>query len=118
LKDSEFPDEMALADGGYQDGYELFETPTGEHNDDQRMKAIARARHETVNRRFKRWRLLKNTFICPLGKHYLVFKAVANITQLEIKFRGMVHLWETEEEMTNFDVEYFDNYDEDDEDEE
>jgi DDE superfamily endonuclease len=51
LAGSEFEDEMAVADGGYQDGYEFFETPTGHNNYDQLMKAQARARHETINRR-------------------------------------------------------------------
>jgi hypothetical protein len=37
LEISEFEDEMVLADGGYQDGYLHFETPTGEVNEDQHM---------------------------------------------------------------------------------
>jgi hypothetical protein len=41
LADSEFGDEMACADGGYADGYQFFETPTGHNNADQRMKAEA-----------------------------------------------------------------------------
>ena len=31
--------EKILADGGYRDGYEFFETPNGLHDADQRMKA-------------------------------------------------------------------------------
>ena len=38
-------DERILADGGCNDGCEFFETPTGERNADQRMKAEARARY-------------------------------------------------------------------------
>lgn len=45
--------EKYLADGGYRDGQQYSETPNGLNNDDQRMKAAARARHETANRRFK-----------------------------------------------------------------
>jgi hypothetical protein len=46
---------MMLADGGYDDGYKIFETPTGEQNANQTMKALARARHETVNGKLKSW---------------------------------------------------------------
>jgi hypothetical protein len=33
--------EMLLADGGHNNGYQFFETPTGQNNDDQRMKGLA-----------------------------------------------------------------------------
>jgi hypothetical protein len=89
-------DEMVLADGGYNDQYEFFETPTGDTNDDQHMKAIARARHETINSRFKDWKILDERFICPLEKHGHVFMAIANITQLEIELVG--HAFHSDEE--------------------
>jgi hypothetical protein len=79
-------DEMALADGGYQDGYNFFETPTGHNNDDQRMKAVARARHETVNRRFKMWGVLGQRFRGKPQHHSKFFDAVANLTQFLIMF--------------------------------
>ena len=41
--------EKIVADGGYRDGGDFMETPTGLNNPDQRMKKVARARHETVN---------------------------------------------------------------------
>ena len=62
LTSSEFADEMALADGGYADGYEFFETPTCHNNPDQILKARARARHETVTRSFKMWCILGHCF--------------------------------------------------------
>ena len=34
-------EEMILADGGYNDDYEFFETPTGINDDDQRMKTVS-----------------------------------------------------------------------------
>ena len=45
-----------------------------------------RARHETANKRFKQWAILKNTFRHEVSKHGPVFKAVAVITQLAIQY--------------------------------
>jgi hypothetical protein len=84
LAGSEFDNEMALADGGYQDGYEFFETPTGHNNHDQRMKAKARARHETINRRFKQWAIMGERFRADPSEHGKYFNAVANLTQFLI----------------------------------
>ena len=42
----------------------------------QRQKYLARARHETVNKRFKQWNCLQRVFRHNLGKHGLVFHAV------------------------------------------
>jgi DDE superfamily endonuclease len=81
LAASEFEDEMALADGGYQDGYEFFETPTGHNNADQRMKAQARARHETINRKLKQWGILGQRFRQSPDQHGKYFMAVANLVQ-------------------------------------
>jgi DDE superfamily endonuclease len=113
LEASQFDDEMALADGGYQDGYLYFETPTGENNEDQRMKAIARARHETINRRFKLWKILSNRYHgTNLERHAHIFMAIANITQLLIERTGHDA---TDEDTENglFEVEYYDRYDDD-----
>jgi DDE superfamily endonuclease len=112
LESSEFEDEMALADGGYQDGYLHFETPTGEVNEDQHMKGIARARHETINRRFKLWKILNNRYHGNLDKHADVFMAIANITQLVIESKGH-EATEEEHEEGLFQVEYYDRYNND-----
>ena len=61
--------EKILADGGYRDGNQFFETPNGLHDADQRMKATARARHETINARLKRWNVLKDVFRHDIDKH-------------------------------------------------
>ena len=45
---------------------------------------MARARHETVNRRFKQFGCLSNTYRHKLQKHGAMFHAIANITQLAI----------------------------------
>ena len=89
--------EKYLADGGYNDGGQYSETPNGLNNPDQRMKATARARHETANSRFKEFGILAQTYRHTLHRHGTVFKAVANIVQLAIVL-----------ERPLFDVEYND----------
>jgi hypothetical protein len=44
------------ADGG-RDGYEFFGNAHQINDDDQYMKSVVCARHETVNKRFKQWGL-------------------------------------------------------------
>ena len=51
----------------------------------KRRKQIVRARHETINRRFKEWRVLKEVFRHALEKHGVVFMSVANIVQLSLE---------------------------------
>ena len=96
--------EMAVADGGYHDGYNFFETPTGHNNWDQRMKAQARARHETINRRFKMWGVMSQTFRAKPEQHETYFMAVANLTQWLI----MCSTYLDDPERSLFQVEYDD----------
>jgi hypothetical protein len=82
---------MACADGGYADGYQFFETPTGHNNPDQCMKAQARARHETINQRFKQRGVMGQRFRgAPSEFHDQFFNAVANLTQFLIMNSGYV----------------------------
>jgi len=106
LANSEFEDEMAVADGGYQDGFEFFETPTGLSNDDQHMKAVARARHETINRRFKTFNILKAQYRGKPVTHGYCFFAIANITQYLIECVG--HEMGDRDDEGLWMVEYFD----------
>ena len=76
--------ECYVGDGGYYDGWQWAETPTGYNNHEQKMYAMARARHETVNRQFKQFGCLSNTYRHKLQKHGAMFHAIANITQLAI----------------------------------
>jgi hypothetical protein len=80
--------EMYVADGGYRDGRTFGDTPTGYNNDDQRMKALARARHEVINSRLKQWGVLKQVFRHNLDNHGKIFFAIANVTQLSIETYG------------------------------
>lgn len=76
--------EKYLADGGYRDGGQYSETPNGLNNDDQRMKAVVRARHETINNRFKQFGSLSQRYRHKLHHHGTVFRAVAAVVQLGI----------------------------------
>jgi len=80
--------EMILADGGHCDGHQFFMTPNGQNDDDQHMKAIARARHETINRRFKQWDILGSRWRHPLDRHGLVVRAIGSIIHFMIEERG------------------------------
>ena len=97
-------DEKILADGGYNDGNEFFDTPTGLNNDDQRMKSLARARHETINRRLKQWNVLSKVFRHGPEKHCNCFLAVANVTHMIMAVSA-----DGEEEAGKFQIEYKDN---------
>ena len=92
------PGEMYVADGGYADGRVRADTPNGLNTADQYMKSKVRARHETVNKRFKEYRCLEDAYRHSLDKHCCVFRPVATIVQLEI-----------EECRPLFDLQYKDN---------
>ena len=61
--------ECYVGDGGYYNGGQWAETPTGHNNAEQKMYALARAHHETVNSQHR---------------HGTMFHAIANIMQLSI----------------------------------
>lgn len=78
-------DEYYIADGGYGDGGNYSMTPTGRHDFSDRQMATVRARHETINARFKNWKALQNTWRHRLDKHGILFRMVANIVQLGLQ---------------------------------
>jgi hypothetical protein len=71
--------EKAEADNGYQGEPRHIKLPTGE-----RAQSIVRARHETVNGRFKNFGCLSGIFRHGVAKHSSAFRAVAAITQLAL----------------------------------
>lgn len=91
--------EFYLADSGYFDGNNWSVTPNGLNNMEQRQQSLVRARHETLNRRFKQFRALSQRFRHDLKRHRVVFYAIANITQVMNKM-GHARI---------FHVEYNDN---------
>jgi DDE superfamily endonuclease len=83
LRDLLSPGEMVEADRGYRGEPTKIRTPDEFVSlTDRKAKSRARARHETVNKRLKQWGSLKQRFRHDLGKHKLVFAAVAVCTQL------------------------------------
>jgi len=64
------------------------------------MKKVARARHETVNGRFKQWGALHQIFRHDRSKHGVVMSAIVYITLIEL-----------EEEFLLFPIYYDDSYD-------
>jgi hypothetical protein len=91
------PGEKYVADGVYRGAHGWSETLNGLNNFDQWMKAVARARHETVNRLFKHFGILERRFRHRVTLHGRVFLAVSNIVQASIQLEEPI-----------FDVEYYD----------
>ena len=56
------PGEFYIADGGYREMNGYSDTPTGRHDFSDRVKSLARARHETINGQLKVFSVLKQTF--------------------------------------------------------
>ena len=79
------PGEMVEADNGYRGEYQKIRTPVDYSNEEERRaKRRARARHETVNRRFKQFGILKQVYRHRLCDHGAVFHACAALTQISI----------------------------------
>lgn len=82
-------DEMIEADAGYGIKGVSYDDVIRSRDDylteEERLeKSEIRARHETCNRRFKTWSILKQQFRNCRKKHQLVFFAVVVMTQLSI----------------------------------
>ena len=78
------PGEKFVADGGYRDGGVYADTPSGLNTPEQRQKRLVRARHETVNSRFKNFNVLNKPYRHRLQTHGNCFMAIANLTQIGI----------------------------------
>ena len=76
------PGEYYVADNGYNSAFSSAVTPRNVAPEDKPMHQRIRGRHESCNKRFKQWRILSNPFRPNVEKHFMVFKMVANITQL------------------------------------
>ena len=74
--------ERAVADKGYRGHPCYFDAPWQHLDNDaqRRRKRNARARHETINRRLKAFRILHNKFRCPLAKHCMVSVSYTHLT--------------------------------------
>ena len=80
------PGKMVEADNGYRGEPTKIRTPVdAATHRERKMKSKARASQETVNKRFKQFGILKQTYRHNLSKHQSVFRAVVVITQLSIQ---------------------------------
>lgn len=80
--------EMAVADRGYRGEPNHLKTPDFFHfrsADEYGEAAVARARHETVNKRLKNKKVLVMPFRHPLQFHSACFRAVCVVEQLNIE---------------------------------
>lgn len=81
-----FAREMAQADGIYAcESKTIISSNEFDGAAVQRLKDDVRACHETVNKRFKQFGILKRVFRQELCKHKAVFTAVSVITQIAIR---------------------------------
>ena len=79
---------MAVADSGYRGEMQHIKTPDLMHfrsGEEYYDASVARARHKTVNLRFKSKQVLVKRFRHSLASHSACFRAVAVITQLNIE---------------------------------
>ena len=84
LKQLLTPGERILADKGYRGELQILTPDDAEDDWHRRAMALARTRHETINGRFKNWKVLSTKFRHPREKHHLCFEAVLAVTQMEI----------------------------------
>ncbi len=81
--------ETAVADRGYRGHPIYFDVPRNANTLQHAVQmALARARHECVNRRFKQWQCMQQRWRHRLAKHGVTFRAVANVEQLKIARRA------------------------------
>jgi hypothetical protein len=80
------PGEMFVADRGYRDGGTYAMTPTGYNTPGERMKSVVRARHESINGRLKKFKILSTPFRNKIDKHYMVFNSLVHAVQLELEY--------------------------------
>ena len=78
------PQEYYLADAGYRSGSGPAITRNALPPDRRQMYVELMARHETVNRRFKEFRILGSKFRHEEDKHGEVFRCIAVLVQIDI----------------------------------
>lgn len=84
-------EERVEADNGYVGEPTKIDLPREMANDEAQIavKAVVRARHETINRRFKQWGCMNRVWRHEYSKHGIAFRAIAVLIQLGI-FEGDV----------------------------
>lgn len=74
--------ERVEVDMGYRSSFPVARCPPYDNN---AMSARVRLRHETCNRRFKRWNILTAAYRHDILLHQQVFGAIACLTQLSFE---------------------------------
>ena len=83
LQDMLAPGEMVETDNGYPNLH--CRMPKQQvSKQDSRARALARARHECINKKFKQWGCMAQPFRHELWKHKYCFQAIVTLTQLAI----------------------------------
>ena len=77
--------EMVCADKGYRGKPRCWTWYDQPSHAERKQASIVRARHETVNARFKVFKSLSTAFRHPRNKHQFCFRAVASIVQLDMR---------------------------------
>ena len=85
LKDELITGEMIVADRGYKDGRIYVNSPTGYRNQGETEKAHVRSRHEHINMRIKKFKILSTRFRARREKHWMAFHSIINMLQVEIE---------------------------------
>ena len=62
------------------------------------MKSQVRARHEHINSRIKKFRILSTRFRAELQKHWMVFHSIVNIIQIDIELGNPLYQVEYNDE--------------------
>jgi DDE superfamily endonuclease len=85
LQEELLPGEMVVADRGYRDGRTFCNTPTGYRNPSETEKANVRSRHEHINGRIKKFKIMSTRFRACREKHWMAFHTIINVLQIEIE---------------------------------
>jgi hypothetical protein len=100
--------ERVEADDGYIGAAPRFvkcPKSMGHHPTTEAMQSVVRRRHETVNKRFNQWNILKSVFRSEITMHGQAFRFVAIVTQLAIQ--NGEPLFSVDYEDPDFDNLYF-----------
>ena len=76
---------MVQTDKGYRGKPRCWTWYDQPSHEERKQGSLVRARHETVNSRFKVFKCLSTAFRHPLHKHHFCFRAVAAIVQLGLR---------------------------------
>jgi DDE superfamily endonuclease len=85
------PGEFVEADGGYIGEPKIKSKRDFLNERHKQQKSTVRARHESVNKRLKQFKILGNKYRHPIEKHDAVFRAVAVLTQLDLMYENPLY---------------------------